>query len=55
MSVLVVCRHCGAEFEIDVLQVAGPWWTRCPHCYPEMSADQSPDELSETPRCLGDA
>jgi hypothetical protein len=42
MSVVVECR-CGETFEIDVLEISGQWWRRCPNCNP--STDEAPIDV----------
>ena len=48
MTALVTCRQCGADFEIDVLHLAGRWWDQCPHCTTHTDAQPESPELSET-------
>ncbi len=32
MSILVICRHCGAEFEADRRVIVAGAWRLCPAC-----------------------
>jgi hypothetical protein len=44
MNVLVECRLCGSEFEVDVMEISGSWWQRCPVCNAPTPAEDDDEE-----------
>jgi hypothetical protein len=52
MTVLVECRCCGFELEIDVLEISGQWWRRCPGCIPRV--DKQPPSEADGERNASD-
>jgi hypothetical protein len=44
MTMTVECRRCGEPFEIDVMEISGPRWNRCPHCNADTAADEEEEE-----------
>jgi hypothetical protein len=49
MSVLVTCRRCHQDFEIDGLLLAGQWWDQCPTCSQETEEQLDEESAGEEP------